>query len=348
MSLGPVTLDLEGLELTAEERELLRHPAVGGVILFSRNYRDPDQLAALTTAIHALREPRLLISVDQEGGRVQRCREGLTRLPPAARFGQLARRHPQHARQAAEAVGWLMAAELRVLGVDFSFAPVLDLDRGVSGVIGDRAFADTINGVSDLARAWCEGARAAGMASVGKHFPGHGGVAADSHAELPSDDRRFEAIAMEDLVPFERLIRHGLEAVMPAHVLYPHVDARPAGFSPYWLKEILRGQLAFQGVIFSDDLNMGAAAAGGGYADRARAALDAGCDILLICNNRPAALEMVDALRHYDDPTIHLRCLRMHGRGSLDRAHLHLDPRWQQGVREVGALEEAVSLDLGL
>ena len=241
-----------------------------------------------------------------------------------------------------------MAAELRVLGVDFSFAPVLDLDRGVSGVIGDRAFADTINGVSDLARAWCEGARAAGMASVGKHFPGHGGVAADSHAELPSDDRRFEAIAMEDLVPFERLIRHGLEAVMPAHVLYPHVDARPAGFSPFWLKEILRGQLAFQGVIFSDDLNMGAAAAGGGYADRARAALDAGCDILLICNNRPAALEMVDALRHYDDPTIHLRCLRMHGRGGLDRAHLHLDPRWQQGVREVGALEEAVSLDLDL
>ena len=348
MSLGPVILDLEGLELTAEERELLRHPAVGGVILFPRNYRDPDQLAALTTAIHGLREPRLLISVDQEGGRVQRFREGLTRLPPAARFGQLARRNPHHARQAAEAVGWLMAAELRALGVDFSFAPVLDLDRGVSGVIGDRAFADTINGVSDLARAWCEGARAAGMASVGKHFPGHGGVAADSHAELPIDDRRFAEIEMEDLVPFERLIRHGLEAVMPAHVLYSHVDARPAGFSPFWLKEILRGQLAFQGVIFSDDLNMGAAAAGGGYADRARAALDAGCDILLICNNRPAALEMVDALRYYDDPTIHLRCLRMHGRGSLDRAHLHLDPRWQKGVREVGALEEAVSLDLGL
>ena len=348
MSLGPVILDLEGLELTAEERELLRHPAVGGVILFSRNYRDPDQLAALTTAIHALREPRLLISVDQEGGRVQRCREGFTRLPPAARFGQLARRNPHHARQAAEAVGWLMAAELRVLGVDFSFAPVLDLDRGVSGVIGDRAFADTINRVSELSWAWSEGARAAGMASVGKHFPGHGGVAADSHAELPIDDRRFAEIEMEDLVPFERLIRHGMEAVMPAHVLYPQVDARPAGFSPFWLKEILRGQLAFQGLIFSDDLNMGAAAAGGGYADRARAALDAGCDILLICNNRPAALEMVDALRHHDDPTIHLRCLRMHGRGGLDRVHLHLDPRWQRGVREIGALEEAVSLDLDL
>lgn len=348
MSLGPVILDLEGLELTAEERELLRHPAVGGVILFPRNYRDPDQLAALTMAIHALREPRLLISVDQEGGRVQRFREGLTRLPPAARFGKLARRNPHHARQAAEAVGWLMAAELRALGVDFSFAPVLDLDRGVSGVIGDRAFADTINGVSELAWAWCEGVRAAGMAAVGKHFPGHGGVAADSHAELPIDSRRFVEIEMEDLVPFERLIGYGLEAVMPAHVLYPQVDARPAGFSSFWLKEILRGQLAFQGVIFSDDLNMGAAAAGGGYADRAHAALDAGCDVLLICNNRPAALEMVDALRDFDDPTIHLRCLRMHGRGRLDRAHLHLDPRWQQGVREVGALEQTVSLDLNL
>lgn len=348
MSLGPVILDLEGLELTTEEHELLRHPAVGGVILFPRNYRDPDQLAALTKAIHALREPRLLVSVDQEGGRVQRFREGLTRLPPAARFGQLARGNPHHARQAAEAVGWLMAAELITLGVDFSYAPVLDLDRGVSGVIGDRAFADTINGVSELSRAWCEGVKAAGMAAVGKHFPGHGGVAADSHAELPIDGRCFVEIEMEDLVPFERLIRHGLEAIMPAHVLYPQVDARPAGFSPFWIKEVLRGQLAFQGLIFSDDLNMGAAAAGGSYPDRARAALDAGCDVLLICNNRPAALEMVDSLRHFDDPTMHLRCLRMHGRGGLDRVHLHLDPRWQKGVRVVGALEELTSLDLDL
>jgi beta-N-acetylhexosaminidase len=348
VSLGPVILDLEGLELSAEERELLRHPAVGGVILFPRNYFDPDQLIALTTVIHGLRDPHLLISVDQEGGRVQRFREGFTRLPPAARFGQLARRDPHHARQMAKAVGWLMAAELRVLGVDFSFAPVLDLDRGVSGVIGDRAFASSINAVTDLAWAWCEGVRAAGMAAVGKHFPGHGGVAADSHAELPIDSRRFEDIEMHDLVPFERLIRHGLEAIMPAHVLYPHVDPLPAGFSPFWLKEVLRGQLAFQGVIFSDDLNMGAAAAGGGYADRACAALAAGCDVLLICQNRPAALEMVDALRQYDDPTIHLRCLRMHGRGGLDRARLHLDPRWQQGMRAAGALEETASLDLDL
>ncbi len=348
VSLGPVMLDLAGFALTAEERDLLRHPAVGGVILFSRNFLEPEQIAALTAEIHALRDPHLLIAVDQEGGRVQRFRDGFTQLPPAARFGELARRNPHHARQAAEAVGWLMAAELRAVGVDFSFAPVLDLDRGVSGVIGDRAFADNINAVADLAGAWSEGARSAGMAQVGKHFPGHGGVAADSHAELPIDRRRFEDIEMDDLVPFERLIRRGLEAIMPAHVLYSHIDPRPAGFSPFWLKEVLRGQLAFQGVIFSDDLNMAAAAAGGGYAERARAALAAGCDVLLVCNNRPAAREVVEALRHHDDPTTHLRCLRMHGRGGVDRAHLHLDPRWQKGVREAGGLLEAISLTLDL
>ena len=348
MSLGPVILDLEGPALTAEERDLLRQPAVGGVILFSRNFQAPDQLAALTAEIHALRDPHLLIGVDQEGGRVQRFRSGFTPLPPAARFGALAQHHPHQARQAAEAVGWLMAAELRAVGVDFSFAPVLDLDRGLNTVIGDRAFATNVNLVTELAGAWCEGVRAAGMAAVGKHFPGHGGVAADSHAELPVDERPYETIAGDDLVPFTRLIRHGLEAVMPAHVLYSHVDPRPAGFSPFWLQEVLRHRLGFQGVIFSDDLNMGAAAAGGGYAERARAALAAGCDVLLICQNRPAALEIVAALRHHDDPTTHLRCLRMHGRGRVDRAHLPLDPRWQRGVRAAAALLEAPSLDLDL
>lgn len=348
MSLGPVILDLEGPVLTAEERELLRHPAVGGVILFSRNYQEPEQLAALTAEIHGLRDPHLLISVDQEGGRVQRFREGFTPLPPAARFGDLARRNRHQARQAAEAVGWLMAAELRSVGVDFSFAPVLDLDRGLNTVIGDRAFSTGGNDVTELASAWCEGVRAAGMAAVGKHFPGHGGVAVDSHSVLPVDERRYDDIAPRDLVPFERLIRHGLEAIMPAHVLYPRCDSRPAGFSPFWLKEVLRGRLGFQGVIFSDDLNMGAAAAGGGYAERARAALDAGCDVLLICQNRPAALEIIAALSAHDDPTSHLRCLRMHGRGGVDRAHLPLDPRWQRGVRAAADLLETPSLDLGL
>jgi beta-N-acetylhexosaminidase len=190
--------------------------------------------------------------------------------------------------------------------------------------------------------------RVAGMAAVGKHFPGHGGVAADSHEELPSDLRSMRDIEMEDLVPFGRMINRGLEAVMPAHVVFPKIDPRPAGFSPYWLKGVLRGRLGFQGVIFSDDLNMAAAAAGGGYDERARAAMAAGCDIVLVCNNRPAALEVVHALRDCDDPTVHLRCLRMHGRGGVDPVSLHLDPRWQQGVREAGALEEAQSLDLDL
>lgn len=348
MSLGPVMLDLEGTELGAAEREMLRHPAVGGVILFSRNFESPDQIATLTAAIHGLREPRLLVAVDQEGGRVQRFREGFARLPTASRFGELSRSHPVQARRAAESVGWLMAAELRGVGVDFSFAPVLDLDRGVSGVIGDRAFAGGANLVSNLASSWCDGVRAAGMAAVGKHFPGHGGVVEDSHEELPSDARSFEDIEMEDLVPFQRLVRHGLEAVMPAHVVYPKVDPEPAGFSPFWLRRVLRERLEFQGVIFSDDLSMGAAAAGGSYPDRARAAIRAGCDLLLVCNNRRPALEVLEALRDYDDPTMHVRCVRMHGRGGFDRRRLHLDSRWQQAMRVLGEMEEADSLSLDL
>lgn len=348
MSLGPVMLDLAGTELAAEDRDLLAHPAVGGVILFARNYQDPAQLAALTRAIHAVREPRLLIGVDQEGGRVQRFRTGFTRLPPAGRFGALHRHQPQRARQAAERVGWLMAAELRALGVDFSFAPVLDLDRGVSRVIGDRAFAHGVNGVSDLAIAWIAGVHAAGMAAVGKHFPGHGGIAADSHLELPVDGRALADLTIEDLVPFARLIDHGLEAIMPAHVVYPHIDPYPAGFSRFWLQDVLRGQLGFQGVVFSDDLNMAAAGAGGDFRERARAAMAAGCDMLLVCNNRPAAVETVVALQHYADPTGQLRLLRMHGRAALGLDGLHLDPRYQLALHEVGALEELASLDLDL
>lgn len=346
MSLGPLLLDLTGTELDPAERELLRHPAVGGVILFARNLEGTEQVADLTAQIHALRDPHLLVAVDQEGGRVQRLREGFTRLPAPGRLGTLHRDHPARARKAAEALGWLMAAELLAVGVDFSFAPVLDLDRGLSRVIGDRAFAVEPESVSELAGAWAAGARTAGMASVGKHFPGHGGVVEDSHLELPADPRPFADIEMEDLVPFARLVRHGLEAVMPAHVVYPQVDPAPAGFSSFWLRTVLRERLGFQGVIFSDDLDMAAAEEGGGYAERAGAALAAGCDMILVCNNRPAALEVVDALRDHDDPTAHLRCLRMHGRGRLERARLHLDPRWQLGVRAAGELEEGASLDL--
>ncbi|MCB2263605.1 MAG: beta-N-acetylhexosaminidase [Candidatus Thiosymbion ectosymbiont of Robbea hypermnestra] len=348
MSLGPVMLDLTGVALDAEEREILRHPAVGGVILFTRNFEHPEQVAALTAAIHDLRDPHLLVAVDQEGGRIQRFREGFTRLPPAGRFGALSREHPVKARRAAGDVGWLMAAELRAVGVDFSFAPVLDLDRGISRVIGDRAFAASAAMVTELAIAWRSGMYDAGMAAVGKHFPGHGGVAADSHTELPVDDRPLETLEREDLIPFEYQIRQGLEAIMPAHVVYPAADPDPAGFSAFWLRRVLRERLGFQGVIFSDDLNMAAAAAAGDYAERSRSALAAGCDVLLICNNRPAALEMIESLDGHADPTAHLRCLRMHGRGHLDRARLHLEPRWQQALHAVAelAVPDPPSLEL--
>jgi beta-N-acetylhexosaminidase len=232
--------------------------------------------------------------------------------------------------------------------VDFSFAPVLDLDRGLSTVVGDRALGGRARVVGDLGLAWLDGVRRAGVAAVGKHFPGHGGVVSDSHVELPIDHRSYADLLMEDLIPFERLIAHALEAVMPAHVCYPQVDHRPAGFSPVWLREILRGRLGFQGVIFSDDLSMGAAAVGGGAVERARAASEAGCDMLLVCNDRAAAVEVLDAFAAHRDPTAELRLLRMHGRGHHEHQCLHERPEWQRGVQYVARLEALETLELGL
>lgn len=348
MSLGPIMLDVAGTELTGEDRDLLAHPAVGGVILFARNYTSPEQLQALTAAIHGQREPRLLVAVDQEGGRVQRFRDGFIRLPPAGRYFAHWAHDMSKARAAARDLGWLMAAELRACGVDFSFAPVLDLDRGLNAVVGDRAFSGEADKVVELAGAWIHGVRQAGMAAVGKHFPGHGGVSADSHTELPVDDRDWADLWIEDLVPFERLIADGLEAVMPAHVVYPRLAPEPAGFSGFWIGEVLRGRLGFEGVVFSDDLNMAAAGAGGGPKERARAAAAAGCDMLLICNNRPAAVEIVDGFGESKDPTLLVRLLRMHGRGHRDRTRVHEDPRWQTAMRQVAILEELENLELPL
>jgi len=346
MSLGPVMFDIQGIELLPEEAERLRHPAAGGVILFARNFQSPEQLAELTRQIHGVRQPRLLIAVDQEGGRVQRFREGFTRLPPASWFGQLYKSSAARALHASQRVGWLMARELRAEGVDFSFAPVLDLDRGVSEVIGDRAFETRPAVVAELARAWTKGVHDAGMAAVGKHFPGHGSVAEDSHLALPVDDRRFEDIWMEDIVPFQRMIDYGLEAVMPAHVVYRRVDERPAGFSRFWLREVLRRRLGFQGVVFSDDLSMAAADAAGDYRTRARAALEAGCDMVLVCNNPDAAAQVLEELGDHDDPAAHLRMLRMHGRHSVSRGDLHLDTLWQEAVKIVASYDETPSLSL--
>ena len=313
MSLGPVMLDVGGTHLTAADKERLQHPLTGGVILFTRNYSSFEQLTQLTAEIHALRTPPLLIAVDHEGGRVQRFREGFTRLPPMRELGIIWDEHPASARNLAKAAGFILASELRAAGIDFSFTPVLDMDYGQSTVIGDRAFHRQPHVIAELAHHLMLGLKLGGMAAVGKHFPGHGYIQADSHTELPVDERSFDDIEMHDLVPFRKLIDFGLPAVMPAHVIYPRVDSHPAGFSEVWLKEILRGKLGFEGCIFSDDLSMQGAAVAGGPLQRARAALKAGCDMLLVCND-PHAAEALLAELEWDIPAVSLaRLARMHG-----------------------------------
>jgi beta-N-acetylhexosaminidase len=335
MSLGPVMLDVEGLALSAVERERLRHPLVGGVILFARNYQSPEQVETLVREIHGLREPQLLVAVDHEGGRVQRFRDGFTGLPAIRHLGHIFDENPKRARRLAETSGWLMATELRSVGVDFSFAPVLDLDRGVSQIIGDRAFHSRPEAVADLAHAYMHGMHRAGMAATGKHFPGHGAVEADSHVALPVDDRLLVDIMAEDVVPFERMIHYGLEGIMPAHVTYTCVDAQPAGFSRTWIRKILRGQLEFQGVVFSDDLSMEGAKGAGDVVARAKLALSAGCDMVLVCNDPAAADQVLAGLGHYDDPVSHLRLVRMHGRENPTREQLAQDQAYRDAVRAV-------------
>ena len=289
---GPLMVDVAGLELTAAERERIAHPLVGGVILFARNYQSAAQLRALTTAIRALRDPPPLIGVDHEGGRVQRFRDAFTPIPPMRTLGELWDRDVGAAAAEATRLGAVIAAELGAHGVDFSFAPVVDLDYGRSGVIGNRAFHRNPNAVAQLAAAFRAGLRSGGMAAVAKHFPGHGYVAADSHDETPLDERPLAALEKDDLVPFGVLIEQGIEGVMPAHVLYPAVDSRAAGYSRVWLQEILRGRLGFAGLIFSDDLSMAGAGSAGDIVERAEAAHSAGCDMLLVCND-PASAELV-------------------------------------------------------
>jgi len=327
MNPGVVMLDLSGTRLAAGEKEILRHPSTGGVILFARNFESPRQLRALTNDIRAER-PGLLIAVDHEGGRVQRFHEGFTRIPPMRVLGERWDTDAGEARALAEAIGYVIAVELRTHGVDFSFAPVLDVDFGTSGVIGDRAFSDEPTVVAALARAFVSGMTAGGAASVGKHFPGHGYVKADSHVDVPVDTRKLREIEANDLQPYEELIAAGLAGVMPAHVIYPEVDDRPAGYSRVWLQEILRGRLGFEGMIFSDDLSMEGASVAGGPAERARAAIEAGCDMVLLCNAPQAVGGVLEALagKLLDPP----RAARMRAGGSLVP-----DARYAQAVRAV-------------
>ena len=349
MSLGPLMIDLEGPVMTAQERELLRHPLVGGVILFTRNYTDPDQLTALVTSIHEVRTPPLIVGVDHEGGRVQRFRTGFSRLPPLRRIGHEFDLNPKAGTDLARQMGWLMAAELRSHGVDISFAPCVDLDYGVSEIIGDRAFHARADVVGPLAVAYMHGMREAGMAATAKHFPGHGAVVADSHLALPVD-RRGLADLEDDLTPYRRLIANGLPAVMVAHVLFPAVDPAIASLSSRWIRDVLRGELRFQGVVFADDLSMkGAAAAVGDVVTRVRAALAAGCDMLPVCNDRPSVVALLDGLDVEPEPASRLRLVRLHGRDGMTRQDLMMTPEWlrSQELLARSAAAPALKLEAG-
>jgi beta-N-acetylhexosaminidase len=284
LGLGPLMIDIAGQELTAQDRQRLLHPLVGGVILFGRNFASRQQVAALCEQIHQLRQPTLLIAVDHEGGRVQRFTDGFTLLPAMARLGKLWMQDALTATRVATSVGLVLATELRQIGVDFSFTPVLDLDFGSSGVIGDRAFHRDPKVVTMLAKSLNHGLALAGMKNCGKHFPGHGYVKADSHTEVPIDKRPLKAILADDAAPYGWLGSPSLSAVMPAHVIYAKVAPEPAGFSRFWLQTILRDQMAFDGVIFSDDLGMAGASVMGSVDNAARSALEAGCDMVLICH----------------------------------------------------------------
>ena len=347
MSLGPIMLDLESVEMSQEEYELLQNPLVGGVILFSRNFSSVEQITQLVSKIHTIREPRLLVAVDHEGGRVQRFRDGFTSLPAVGHFGEIYKNNPKRAHLLSETAGWMMAAELRAVGVDFSFAPVLDINYGVSEVIGDRAFHNDKNVITELAHAYTKGMHDAGMAATGKHFPGHGAVTADSHIDIPVDDRDYKEIYANDILPFKRMIHHGMAAVMPAHVIYSKVDKMPAGFSEVWLKDILRKRLGFQGVIFSDDLDMkGASVVGEKYVDRAEKALSAGCDMVLVCNNRDGAMNVVDNLIGHNDPVAHLRLARMHGKHDITMNELHKNEKWKKSSDILHRYQDDPTLDL--
>jgi beta-N-acetylhexosaminidase len=330
MSLGPLMVDVAGTELTRADREILAHPLVGSVILFTRNHADPGQLEQLVRDIHAVRSPPLLVAVDHEGGRVQRFRSGFSALPALRQIGHVYDLDAGRGLETARRLGWLMAAELLAVGIDFSFAPCVDLDYGVSTVIGDRALHRRAEAVARLAVAYMHGMRDAGMAATAKHFPGHGAVVADSHLALPVD-RRALADLGEDLQPYRWLIDNGLPAVMVAHVLFPAVDALPASLSARWVGGVLRGELGFTGAVFTDDLSMAGAASVGDIVARAGLALSAGCDVLPVCNDRASLERLLDGLKVDVDPASRLRLVRMRGRHGGTLAALRASAAWQDG-----------------
>ena len=340
--IGSLMLDIAGLTLSDDDKKLLLEPQVGGLILFGRNVESPLQVRALTDSIRAIR-PDILIAVDQEGGRVQRLREGFTRLPAMGMLGQLYDIDRDDALSAAATAGWLMASEVLAVGIDFSFAPVLDVN-GISHVIGDRGFHGHPEIVSQLSRAFMQGMHRAGMATTGKHFPGHGSVEADSHVAAPVDQRTLAEIRAQDMTVFFE-VADQLDALMPAHVIYPQVDPNPAGFSKHWLQDIVRGEMGFDGVLFSDDLSMQAACVVGGAGVRIKAALDAGCDMGLVCNDRAAALDALAALQDMPLPN-QARLEKMRGKignFSLKDGVIALGAEWDMARLQAAALRERFS-----
>ena len=326
MAPGPLMLDLEGTTLSDDERDLLTQSPVGGVIFFARNISSKEQFMALAAEVSGLR-PELLLAIDQEGGRVQRLREGYTILPPMQKLGTLFVEDSKRGAELLHNTGWLLAAEMIASGLDFSFAPVLDLDSSHCEVIANRSFSLDPAIASAAAGLFIEGMAEAGMAATGKHFPGHGGVTADSHLEIPYDSRSLEQLQARDLLPFKALSPK-LQGIMPAHIVFPEVDSKAVGFSSYWLQKVLREQLAFDGVIFSDDLSMKGADQLGTYAEKAEAALRAGCDMVLVCNNRQGALEVLNFLQRSAEPFTSPRLPSMKAQRKWHWIELINDPRW--------------------
>ena len=338
-------ISLKGVALDDDERNWLRSPAVGGAILFTRNFADLDQLTALIDEIHTLRAPPLLVAVDQEGGRVQRFRDPFTILPPMRALGHCYDLDPRAARKAAVDFGWLMAAELLAVGIDLSFAPVVDLDLGLADVIGDRALHSEAEIVAELADAFVDGMQEAGMVPTAKHFPSHAGAHADSHTDL-AVDRRDHPVLFDDLLPYRRLITSGLHSIMIGHVSFPLLDKLPASLSRWWIVTELRGQMRFAGAVISDDMNMAGAAGQGSPAERVSLALNAGCDLVLLCNCPEVVPEVIESLAAYSDPAAQLRLMRLRARVGPNLDSLRDTERFAEAKRSVDGLTEPPVLKL--